>query len=175
MADQARDDRDLSIEFAVDGRGSFSATGSSESVFRALAEFREEIGKIAAEPPAQATVTRGSDAIKPVGNVRVSDTAADLLPLGPFVKAKGPKTNPQAVAVVASWDKRKNGTAEFTIESLTKLWNAAGLKPAGNFPRDIQGAAKQGWLETLAKGKYGVTGYGDNFVDSLPEGPKPKG
>lgn len=162
----------FTLELALEGRGSFSASGPEDVVFRALKEFREEI----ARGPAASTgerrredpnrpATEGSGTRSQQGSTQVVD---GLPPLGPFLRAKAPANYAEAVAVMAVWDKRKNRAAEVTIESMKKLWSASGRRAASNLARDIQTAAQQGWLEKADRGKYTVPAFGENFVDELP-------
>lgn len=162
------DKKTFSLDLSLEGRGSFSASGPDELVFRALAQFREEI---ASRPVRQSRgeerARKGSEqAVEtpPSPNTRQQKVVDGLPPVGPYVRSKGALSNPEAIAVVAVWDKRKNRTSEFEVDALRRLFNGAGRKPAANFNRDVRLAAQKGWLEPSGD-KYAVTVYGEEFVD----------
>jgi hypothetical protein len=166
---------ELSITFALEGRGSFSATGRAAIVLDALDRFRADVA-VNSAPTGQRTVRHADpdpidSAVEPQ---KPAPETEDLLPLAPFVKAKAPKTNPEAVAVMAVWAKKKNNTTEFTAASLGELWRLSGRKASGNLNRDVIEAARSGWLHRTGQGKYTTTTFGELFVDGLPATPKAK-
>ena len=84
-----------------------------------------------------------------------------------FLKAHPPKSNDQAVAVLAVWTSEHDGATELTTKTIEDLWRKSGRKKAGNLGRDIGKAVTKGWLENPSRGKYTVPKYGVDFVASL--------
>lgn len=166
---RASSPRDVSVEMTFEGRGSFSASGPDDLVFRALAEFRDEIKAAPAAPPPRASASPGKpSAAQAEPEPKATDDS--MPPLKPFYERKKPKNNAEAVAVFTVWAKKKNGTDTFTPAAINDLWRTTSRKtPGSNLNRDINNAAKEGWLDSAGKGQYKVTGYGEEFVDRLPE------
>lgn len=154
----------------IEGRGSFRASGPDDLVFKALKEFRSEIASAPAQPPKAEAPSALAQAGAAGPEVPPSITTEKMPPLKPFYEQKKPKNNAEAVAVFTVWAKKKNGTDTFTPESINDLWRTTSRKtPGNNLNRDITNAAKEGWLDAAGKGQFKVTGFGEEFVDRLPE------
>jgi len=147
-------------------------------VLQAFAQFREEV--VASRGGRTATKPRGT---ADTGDATVSGTTdepspdphaafAKGQPLPVFLKEKNPKSNDSAVAVMAVWANANEGTIEFTHDVIEKLWSKSARKKAGNLSRDINNAAKNGWLDKAARGKYSLPSYGIDYVRGLPAKPK---
>jgi hypothetical protein len=163
-----QDPSDVTISIALEGRGSFSGTGPSSVVLEALERFRADVSLAAPRAPQPPASPEQTVEGKPEERAQKATNTFDAsLPLSPFLKAKAPKSNPQAVAVIAVWDKRTNKTTEFTSDSIGALWRSSGRKAPGNLNRDIIEAARAGWLHRTSQGKYTTTLFGEEFVDGL--------
>lgn len=163
----ARGPRDVSIEITLEGRGSFSASGPDDLVFKALGEFREEVGTAAESAPTPPRHERPAGGDGETKKETRADTGkTNVGPLAPFMKGKAPKTNAEAVAIMTVWDHLTNATTEWSVDSIAALWRNASRPKAGNLGRDIDTAVKSGWLDRPSKGKYVWNQFGQDFVEN---------
>jgi hypothetical protein len=160
--------REFSVEMSIEGRGSFSASGPDDLVFRALKEFQTAIASVpSANPEAP---ERRPEPITKETEEPTPTAAGDGLPLGPFYAKKKPRNNQEAIAVFTVWSKRSKNIDTFTAADINDLWRTTPRKLAGkNLGRDIGRAVTAGWLERAGKTQFKVTGFGETFVDTLPE------
>jgi hypothetical protein len=145
------------------GEASFVAEGQTKQVMDAYAVFREDA--LAPAATASKIVPEVKHQKQESTHVKASDGQRTPLPV--FFKAHPPTTNEQAVAVLAAWATEHDGVTEITSKIIEDLWRKSGRKKAGNLGRDIGNAAKQGWLDSVSRGKWTVPGYGLEYVHRL--------
>ncbi|MBP1137337.1 hypothetical protein JOE31_003569 [Arthrobacter sp. PvP023] len=166
---------DATVPFNLDvtlGQASFSASGSSEDVLNAFADFQELI----ASPPLQNIgsssdgASRASDdeLLPIVPPLQGGDAEDERVPLRVFLDAKVlPRGNSVIALGIATWAKRYDNTYEVDAETMKQLWRISGKKIPTNIPRDLNTAASEGWLERRGKGSFSVTSYGEKHFDNF--------
>ena len=166
---------DASAPFSLDvtlGQASFSASGSSQDVLTAFADFQELI----AVPPlrsADGFNDKGdnpdSQELLPPTPPRSGDEEREeKVPLRVFLDSKVlPRGNSVIALGLATWAKRYDDTQQVDAETMKQLWRVSGKKIPTNIPRDLNTAASEGWLERRGKGSFSVTSYGEKHFDNL--------
>jgi hypothetical protein len=144
------------------GDASFVCEGQPKQVMDAYSVFRED-----ALAPSASTTRTQPEAKQKTESTRVKGSDGQRSPLPMFLKAHPPKTNDQAVAVLAAWATEHDGATEITTKLVEELWRKSGRKKAGNLGRDIGNAVKQGWLDEVSRGKWTMPDYGLNYVRDL--------
>lgn len=139
------------------GDSAFQASGDSNVVMKALAEFKGMVGET---PPAQRHRDKGEGAGKePDPNKKI--------PLGTFMKRTFPKQAANATAII-TWAKRHDGKASLKPSQVEGYWKKLGKKP-GNISQVCINAEGEGWLHNDGGGLYSVTEDGEAMVDALPK------
>lgn len=167
----AGENRSFRLEIGL-GDATFSAEGEPSLVMQAFKAFRDEIHGSTPQPPDGKSKEPDKDE-EEVGdhdrelNPDPHAQFAKGSPLPVFIKEKGPKTNAEAVAVMAVWANANQGTAEFTTDVMEELWRRSGRKKVSNLARDMGAAANNGWLDKAGRGKFTLPSYGIDFVRKL--------
>jgi hypothetical protein len=168
---------ELRLDIAF-GNSTFSATGAGDVVLRAFSEFKEHL------LAAPETVKSGPPTVEETGNRQssaagqndaVSETRSrvDDVPLPLFLSQKSLRGNPQIALGIVLWAKRYKAEEELDVEGVKSYWRNSRHKLPANLSRDIGAAAKEGWLERRAAGKYSATSFGERFFDERPDGQQP--
>jgi hypothetical protein len=158
------------------GSAVFSASGGSEHVLRAFADFQSLVALplTGLETPASTGAKESIDEEPPVPSAQAEDSAAvvsERIPLPVFLSSKAIKGNSVIALGLAVWAKRYDNTAEVDSETIKNYWRKSPHKVPANIPRDLSNATGEGWFEKEGKA-YFVTGHGERYFDSLPESEK---
>jgi hypothetical protein len=166
---------DTPTPFSLDvtlGQASFSASGSSQDVLTAFADFQELIAA-----PSQTSQdgfndngsnANGREQFPLVHPLSSDEEQEEKVPLRVFLDSKVlPRGNSVIALGLATWAKRYNDTDQVDAETMKQLWRVSGKKIPTNIPRDLNTAASEGWLERRGKGSFSVTSYGERHFDNL--------
>ena len=148
------------------GDVTFSADGEADAVLQALESFKQH----------DATHHRQRPAPKPAVEATAKDDSSDGQEGGNGGEGKGmplpaylklfQATNPEATTVLAVWASRNEGTTEFTVPVMDKLWAKSGRKAPKSVAMELTRAANAGWLQKTTRGKFELVHYGTTHVDN---------
>lgn len=144
--------KEKSFELSVAlGDSSFRAAGSPGLVTEAFEEFQKLLQQSSARPPA--SVAGNTTAPKSNGG------SSGKVSLPQLIKERGFKKNAEIAAAIVIWASDHDGKPSLTAPEIRTLWKGTPIKPPGNVNRDVETAAKQGWLEKNGRG-YAPSAYG---------------
>lgn len=137
------------------GDATFQASGASEVVMNALAEFKALVGQT---PPSIKRKTKDADADNRAKGEGPEEGKKLVLPL--FLKEKNPRGNPLTATAIVAWAEVHDGKTDgITAAEALRLWKSTSMKPPGNLARDMASAAKEGLLDKSGR-TYTLTGHG---------------
>lgn len=170
MASSRNTELDLSLTI---GESSFSGSGKSDVVMSALERFLGAVGEDDSavsptvekpvKPPAKRqTKRRTSNAQAPNGS---SATPIQVVkePLPALLKKLDLRGNKKIGTAVVAWAAVNDGKSVCSVAEVRGYWRRTPLKAPANLNRDLEDAAKAGWLNKTDDG-YSLTGFGKSEV-----------
>lgn len=157
------------------GNASFSASGQTQVVLDAYADFKELIGPdgaLSPDPPSTKTARSRQPSSRTTPEPESTVTSEEVkaptsLPLKPYLgRLKLPGNKEKATAVLA-WSAESGGEAQLTIAEIEALMKKGGFKAPKNLSRDVRKAETEGWLDSTGTGpsaKFFINGYGEGIV-----------
>ena len=168
LCDHARiatDDRnqfDLSITV---GDATFTASGPSTLVMKALDEFK---GLVATPPPRRQQREKADEA---KGDTSVGDGTGAIpgidKPLSVFVKRTWANQAAKATAIVL-WARERDKKPSLKPGEIEDYWRKTPGKAVKNPAQVCSDAVKKGWLHGEGRGSYSVTQPGIDVVNAVP-------
>lgn len=156
-------DADFELSITL-GESSFHASGSGETVMKALAEFKA-LMESSPRPKRQAQKKDdGDDGKSGDGG---DDGGAKGKPLGVFVKRSWRNQAAKATAIIL-WARENDSKASLTPSEVVTYWRKTTGKTPANPGQVCQTAESQGWLHNEGHGRYTVTGHGVEMVAATP-------
>lgn len=162
--------RDFTLSITL-GDASFSASGDSQLVLDAFAEFKE-LARSA--PKRRNTPPQHDQSVDKADEVPASDTGGasdEDLPLPAFLATLKLSGNTQIGTAILDWSKRYANKDTLTSAELYDLWGSTSYKPpsrVANLTRDMKKAGQQGWIKVSGKGsdlKFQAYGFTTKTVD----------
>lgn len=162
--------RDTELDLSLTlGDSSFSGSGKSDIVMRALDRFLEVVGdgdaaepvetpKPSKPPAKRQTRTRGTKAVTAKED---STTPVKVIkePLPVLLGKLDLKANKRIGTAVVAWAEVNEGKSTFTVAEILTYWRRTQAKPPKNLNRDLEDAFKAGWLDKNPEG-YSINGFG---------------
>jgi hypothetical protein len=157
----------LHLEVAF-GDATFAADGEGGTVLRAFEAFKEHDASHPRHRSAPKQTTpeppREPEQTPPDGG----EPKTESRPLPVFLKDFILKTNFETALAIAVWSSRQtNGLRQFDKDSLGKLWSSSGDKVPGNVGAELNRASSHGWLTKVARGKFDLSSYGEEHLETL--------
>jgi hypothetical protein len=154
------DDADAFNLSVTIGDATFTASGAPDLVMQAFGDFKT----LLESPPA------GSTRKSPAKTPKHTDGEA---PTGPKQSEATDKPLPRVVAgltgnatiatAIVAWAADHESKPSLTVQDIERYWRRTDLKVPRNPHRDVESAAKRGWLHR-EDNSYSVTGFGRTEV-----------
>ncbi len=163
---------ELSVSIAS---ASFSATGDTQIVLDAYADFKELLrsgvptvasGDQICEEPTTENRAQPREQEHPAATEVKAPTS---LPLKPYLARLRLRGNKHKAAALLAWSAESGEKAELTASEIEQLWRRSPFKVPKNVPRDVRAAEAEGWLDSAGKENspsttYRINGFGEGIV-----------
>ncbi len=153
----------LTFEVSIDSM-SFAASGDAALVFKAWNEFQQTV--ISNDARLRAIQEQRPQPAKRT-SLGGTDTSAEDEPLAVYLERyPNLDSNPKIGLAIIAWAKRHLSLDSLGPTDVKRLWRDTNYPVPSNVPRELANAVKPGWLVRTGNGRYGLSGFGERFLES---------